>query len=198
MTEKENQDVWDSALSLLSDNLIDFAVLLALFALTVFIVTFAFGAAASYFRPAFLASGVIYSFMVIWFISTLYCSLDWVKESGYIDYVDTIMKGLRRAVSDRRLLLIVLALGFVAGLIAVTGVPLTGLLVALYSGIALVGVGNPANVNFFGAFIDIGTKSRVAGTYLFATVLVVMIPLVHIVQFFMLPIAVAIISKRGK
>ncbi len=175
------------------DNLVDFGILFVLFLVISIILILVFGSLGYIFKYASVLLGCVYSFIILWFVYALYSSIDWIKRSKYVDFFDSMETGLKNMLGNTTLLALVLALGIVSGLISLTHIPLNGIIVALYTGIALVGAYDSKNLNFIDVFNRINGKSNYSAVYLYITVAIAVIPVINILQIFLLPVASSII-----
>jgi hypothetical protein len=153
--------------------------------------------------------GVFGAFVVLWFIATLYNIIDMIG-AGKVDYVNAAQSGFNRVLASGNILLYVLALGFVAGLLeglwsfgffgaagVLLGSILGGICIAAYVGIALTGMRKNPDVNFLNVFSSINTTSSTAGIFLYVAVGIAIIPIISILQFILVPVAVAILAIAG-
>jgi hypothetical protein len=193
MENPKKDNLWTSSVDMVMDNLVDFGILFVLFLVISIILILVFGSLGYIFKYASVLLGCVYSFIILWFVYALYSSIDWIKRSKYVDFFDSMETGLKNMLGNTTLLALVLALGIVSGLISLTHIPLNGIIVALYTGIALVGAYDSKNLNFIDVFNRINGKSNYSAVYLYITVAIAVIPVINILQIFLLPVASSII-----
>ncbi len=156
------------------------------------------------------------AFILSFYIATLYRSAEYIKSGKNVHYVESFMNGFSRLVHNKNTTFAVIGFGFIAGIIsgmytipggitvnlasgAEAGLFIEGLLFAVISGISLSGYSNTKYCTDFPTlFSYIGKRSGSSNLLLYASALlpvfIPIMPYVVVLQLFLLPISVAIVS----
>ena len=230
-TPKGGTDLWDSSVKFVTGHITEFIVMLIIFIVISFVIDAIFGAIAlgasgavtlgygaygyaphisGIYSIIAAVGGAVGAFITLWFIASLY-ELVGVIGAGSVDYVKTVQNGLNRTFANTNLLVIVVAIGFVAELFnsmwallgigigsAIAFAVIAGVFTAAYVGIALSGMTKRSEINFLNVFSDVNGRSSTAGIFLYITVGIAIIPILNILQFLLVPLAVTILAGSSQ
>ncbi len=219
-----NTDLLNPAFKFLSDNFVSFLLLTVVFLIAYFAIYGIFSAIAgavsftsAYYGPFYYSAfgfnqltyaivqsigTLLMSAAVLIFIASLFETIALIKSKKF-DFALAIGNGIKRALSNKNLLAIVLLLGFVGGFLSSyagagpdylfyvnwLGFFVFGLFTAAYVGIALGAQSSSHNANFLQVFSKISGN---AGAVLYVTLLASIVPVFGII---LLPLAVIILES---
>jgi hypothetical protein len=154
-------------------------------------------------------ASAISAFILLWFIGTLFTAMDTLNSNKPVDYIGSVIAGLNKVFSNLLALIVVIVLGFIGGLVSallfspiglgaymgdyLLSAFVSGLFIALYTGIALVALRGKTDMNFITVLQNISRSSNNAGLYVLAAIGIAIIPYLQYIQFILIPMAVVII-----
>ncbi len=135
--------------------------------------------------------------------------MDTLNSNKPVDYIGSVIAGLNKVFSNLLALIVVIVLGFIGGLVSallfspiglgaymgdyLLSAFVSGLFIALYTGIALVALRGKTDMNFITVLQNISRSSNNAGLYVLAAIGIAIIPYLQYIQFILIPMAVVII-----
>ncbi len=208
------EDLWNWSVKVVSDHIVAIAIMVVIFVIILgiasalaagigSIIGLAYAVAGAYATLVFI--GLVWAFMIGWYVSSLHQAFMHGYSKRKINYVDAVVEGFRYLVRRREVLALLIGLGILAGLaeIPFAANPATGIIgqiiggaiLAMAAAIALLMLALRTEKADFKALGRINALSPEAGLFLYAIILIRIVPsgLGALLQFLGMPIAVAIL-----
>lgn len=194
-------DVWDPALKRVSSNLDVFVILMLVFLMIYFFVLELFNLTLG--RYGIIVGAMIDGFLLGWYVSALYQANSYISTNKKVNYINSITDGFNDFVALQSVMVAVVGLVLIGGILnavaggGLLGAVLEGILMSIATATALTSLSPHSRGPFnFEIISEINEASPDSGLFLYATILVSIIPVLGLLQLVALPIACSIISLR--
>lgn len=214
-------DLWQDALSFLTKNIKEYAILVVLFLIVLAVIYSIASGLSSVFLIFYAGTigfaissiiifslwGLLYAFVTGAYLFALKDSITSLNKGAQLDYIGSIATGFKTMMRNSKMTSIVLIMGLVSGLIygsfnalsnyalLVVGQIFSGV---VYAGVVLFLLSTVYGLDMFKLFEkikNINTISPNAGLFLVLTILLPIIPIVGALEIFLLAFTMVILSK---
>ena len=156
------------------------------------------------------------AFLLGLYIATLYASVGYLEKNTNVHYLDSIGGALKKMAVEKNTTFAIIGFGMFAGLLptiygtyagmaapGAVGLLIVGVLLAVVSGVSVSGFSNTCYCTDFPTMLGrIRKNSPGSAAFIYASILIAVVPFSWIVQMIMLPFSVSIVAvsteKDGK